>query len=701
MSDNVVGAVVYKFTGDNSSLKKTIKENDKLINGSSNESSKAIDKTANSANKVSKLVSMTVSNVTSKAINFVTDGVKNFASGILEVGTGFESTMAKVAAISGATGSDFDNLSTKARELGASTRYSSSEVAEGFTYMAMAGWETSDMLSGIDGMLNLATAGCTDLGTASDIVTDNLTAFGLSAKDTDKMVDMMAATVTGSNTTVELMGETLKYVGATAGALGYSFEDCSVAIGLMANAGIKGSQAGTSLRSIMNRLANDTSDCATQLASMGVEVTNADGSMRDFGDVMTDMRGVFANLSEAEKAQLASTIAGTEGMSGLLAIVNASDEDYNKLTDSINNSSGAAAEMADIMGNTTEGKIKELQSKIQELQTKAFEALKPVIDSIIDVLGWMADHMEIVIPIVVALGTAFAMIKLGGLISTLINLGTLLFGTVIPAIVATTGALLTNPITWIIIGIVALIAAIVLLIANFDKVKEVVGAVFGWIGNFIGGVVEGIGEVFQGWWDFVTGLFGGIGDFFKVVFETAFNNIKSVFEGIGNFFKGVWDKIVSIFSGIGQVIGDAVSGAFKMVVNGVLSFIEGFVNGPINVLNGFIGAINIAFGWLGVNLEKIKAISLPRMYTGGIVPAAPGGMPIIAGDGGEDEWVVPESKMASLVEQLEKRGSSGAGNTYNIYVDGVFATSAQERRRVADEIVKAIEENKKKRLQTI
>lgn len=677
----VINTAVYNIRLDLKNLESDLEKADKLVDGSIKNASSNLDDAAKTAtkqsNKLSTVMTTVVSKATSKSLDFIGSGVKSFASGILSVGTDFESTMAKVSAISGATGDNLQSLNDKARELGAATKYSASEVGEGFNYMAMAGWETGAMLDGIGGMLNLATVGCTDLGLASDIVTDNLTAFGLSAKDTDRMVDAMAATVTGSNTTVELMGETLKYVGSTAGALGYSFEDCSVAIGLMANAGIKGSQAGTSLRSVMNRLANDTSGATTTLQEMGVEIVNADGSMRDFGDVMTDMRGVFTGLSEAEKAQLASTIAGTEGMSGLLAIVNASDEDYAKLTGSINNSAGAAQEMADIMGDTTENKIKSLQSKVQELQLKGFEVLQPAIDGIIQALGWCAENADWLIPVI---GTLAAAIAAYTVVQWAMN-----------------AAMLANPVSLFVAALVVLIGIIVAVIDNFDTIKEVVGAVFGWIGNFIGGVVENIKGFFQGAWDFITGIFSGIGDFFGGVFESAFNIIKGVFEGVVGFFSGIWDTIVGIFGGIGTAIGDAVSGAFKFVVNGILSFVENFINTPINIINTALSGINAILGVVGINLGQLPTVSLPRMYTGGIVPAVSGGMPIIAGDGGEDEWVVPESKMASLVEQLENRGNLDFGNTYNIYVEGVFATSAAERRKVADQVIEAINLNDRRR----
>lgn len=697
-SPTTIYTATYLFDGDNSGLKQTLSENERLVSTSSKEVVSTQEKSSGKSSKAWTVASTLISSATQKAFDVALSGAKSLAGGILSVGVDFEATMAQVSAISGATGADFDALSAKARELGASTRYSSSEVAEGFTYMAMAGWKTEDMLAGMGSVLNLATAAGSDLATTSDIVTDALTAFGLSAQDTGRFADVLAAASSNANTNVELMGETFKYVAPVAGAMGYSVEDTAAAIGLMANAGIKGSQAGTSLRSMLTRLASPTKDVSESMNELGVSITNSDGTMKSLGDVIGNLREAFSGLSEEQQAQHASSIAGEEAMNGLLAIVNASDEDFIKLTGAINESEGAAQRMSDTMANTTEGRMKELQAKVQELQIKAFEALQPAIDGVIKALGWCADHMEIVTPVVVALGAAFAAIKLTDFVSGLVSIGTTLVTTVIPAILSTTAALLTNPITWIVVGVVAAITALILLIANFDKVKEAVGVVFGWIGNFIGSTVENIKAFFSGAWEFITGIFSGIGDFFGGVFQGAWDAITGVFGGIGNFFKGVWDTIVGIFTGVGKVVGDAVSGAFKFVVNGVLGFVERFINGPINVLNGFIGVINGAFGWAGVNLGKISTVSLPRMYTGGIVPAVSGGMPIIAGDGGEDEWVVPESKMASLIEQLESRTDRGnGGDTYNIYVDGVFATSAQERRRVADQIIQAIQENNKRR----
>lgn len=290
----------------------------------------------------------------------------------------FDSSMSKVQAVSGATGGEFDQLRDKAREMGSKTKFSASEAAEAMNYMAMAGWKTKDMLSGIDGIMNLAAASGEDLATTSDIVTDGLTALGYSAKDAGRMADVMAAASSNANTNVSMMGETFKYAAAVAGSMGYSMEDVALATGLMANAGIKGSQAGTALRSTISRMAAPTKQVSAAMKAVGVEMTNADGTARPFRDVMIDLRKGMAGLSETEKTQIASTIAGKNAMSGFLSIINASDQDFNKLADAIDNSDGAAQKMADTMQDNLGGQVTILKSQMQELAISVGDTLVPM-----------------------------------------------------------------------------------------------------------------------------------------------------------------------------------------------------------------------------------------------------------------------------------------------------------------------------------
>lgn len=291
----------------------------------------------------------------------------------------FDSSMSKVSAISGATGAEFDALRQKAREMGAETKFSASEAADAFTFMAMAGWKTEDMMQGIDGIMSLSAADGLDLATTSDIVTDSLTAMGLSAKDSAHFADVLAAASTNANTNVSMMGETFKYAAPVAGALGFSIEDLSIATGLMANAGIKGSQSGTALRGWLTRLAKPTKESGNAMKALGLSLTNADGSMKSLFQIMLETRGAMSNLTEDQKALYAAMLAGQNGMSGLLAVVNASGDDFAKLDKAVMHADGTAKKMAETMQDNLNGQLTILKSQLSEAAISIGDALIPKI----------------------------------------------------------------------------------------------------------------------------------------------------------------------------------------------------------------------------------------------------------------------------------------------------------------------------------
>lgn len=306
----------------------------------------------------------------------------------------FEAAMSQVKAISGATGSDFDKLTEKAKYMGATTKFTATEAAEGFNYMAMAGWKTEDMLDGIEGIMSLAAASGESLGITSDIVTDALTAFGLKASDSGHFADVLAQASSNANTNVSLMGETFKYVGTMAGALGYKIEDVSLAVGLMANSGLKGSMAGTSLNTIMTRLATNTKGAADEIRKLGVEFYNKNGSARNLKSVMDELRAATKKMSDEEKSNLAKTVAGVEAQKGLLAILNATTEDYKKLTEAVNNADGAAQKMADIMMDNLQGSLTLLQSAADGVKLAFGERLKPYVQNMAIWLTEMMPNIE-------------------------------------------------------------------------------------------------------------------------------------------------------------------------------------------------------------------------------------------------------------------------------------------------------------------
>lgn len=315
----------------------------------------------------------------------------------IKVGMEFEAEMSKVESICGATGDELAALTEKAKEMGAKTKFSASEAAEAMEYMAMAGWKTSDMLGGIEGIMNLAAASGEDLATTSDIVTDAMTAFGLAADGTTTVIknglekevsnashfaDVLASASSNANTNVSLMGDTFKYVAPVAGALGYSAEDTAVAIGLMANSGIKASQAGTSLRAMLSRLAKPTDEVEAAMSQLGISLTNSDGSMKSLNEMMLDLRQGFSGLSEAESASMAASLAGQEAMSGLLAIVTASDSDFDKLTAAINDCDGAAEQMAATAQDNLQGQLTILKSSAEALGNQIYESLEEPLKNI-------------------------------------------------------------------------------------------------------------------------------------------------------------------------------------------------------------------------------------------------------------------------------------------------------------------------------
>lgn len=471
----------------------------------------------------------------------------------------FDTSMSRVAAISGATGTDLDKLRTKAREMGSTTKFSASEAAEAMTYMAMAGWKTEDMLGGIDGIMALAAASGEELGTTSDIVTDALTAFGLTAKDSGHFADVLASASANANTNVSMMGESFKYVAPVAGAMGYSVEDISVALGLMANSGIKASQAGTSLRTILTNMAAPTDKVQAAMDKLGISLDDGNGNMKSFRELMSDLRKGFGNMkiptsqlvqkmellneqlengeitekqfSEASndlmdqafgaegalKAEAAAAIGGARGMSALLAIVNSSPEDFNKLTTAIDNSNGSAQNMADIMQDNLEGRITQMKSKLQELGIQIGEKLIPIIEKVVgwisDLIDWFNslddDTQEVILtvgllaaalgPIITVIGTITK--GIGGLISGI--------GSIVGAISGAGGlsAVLSATIAGPLAAVVLSIVAIIEVTKHWEEICEVLEFAWEKVCEAITELIQGVAKV---WNDVVNSIVDGI-----------------------------------------------------------------------------------------------------------------------------------------------------------------------------------------------
>lgn len=292
-------------------------------------------------------------------------GTAAILGGSTMVGMGFEAQMSTVQAISQASSDDMKKLTAMAKEMGETTKFSAEEAGQGLEYMAMAGWKTKDMINGLPGIMYLAAASGEELGLVSDIVTDAMTAFGMQANESARFADVLAQASASSNTNVAMMGETFQYAAPIAGALGFSVEDTAEAIGLMANAGIKASQAGTSLRAIMTNLSGEVKICGESIGEITIATTNADGSMRELSEILADCRVAFAGLSESEQAAAAESLVGRYAMSGFLALMNAGEDDVAKLSEAIDNCTGAAQKMSEVRIDNLKGDLTLLQSAAQ------------------------------------------------------------------------------------------------------------------------------------------------------------------------------------------------------------------------------------------------------------------------------------------------------------------------------------------------
>lgn len=335
--------------------------------------------------------------IATKGVSAVTTSLAAISGGIIaggtaatQVGSSFEAGMSKVSAISGAAGDALQALTDKAKEMGAKTKFSASESAQALQYMSMAGWDTESMLNGIDGIMSLAAADGLDLATTSDIVTDAITAFGMKASDSSHFADVLAKASSSANTNVSMLGESFKYVAPLAGTMGYSAEDVSIALGLMANASVKGSMAGTSLKTALSNLASPTQAMADIMEKYGISISDTEGNALPLIEILKQLREKFGGLSETEQAAAASTLFGKEAMSGMLAIINASDSDFTKLTDNINNADGAAQSMADTMQDNLQGQITILKSALEGLGIEIYEGMsEPLKDAAVEAQNYV------------------------------------------------------------------------------------------------------------------------------------------------------------------------------------------------------------------------------------------------------------------------------------------------------------------------
>lgn len=574
---------------------------------------------------ISKIVSCasTALNATTAIIGGAATAVVGIGTAAIKTGANFESSMSNVAAISGATGDELKSLTDKAKEMGAKTKFSASESADAFSYMAMAGWKTADMLDGIEGIMNLAAASGEDLATTSDIVTDALTAFGLSASDSTHFADVLAKASSNANTNVGMMGETFKYVAPVAGALGFSAEDCATAIGLMANSGIKASQAGTSLRSIFTRMAKPTKEVQGAMDALGISLTKSDGSMKSLNEIMVDLRKGFSGLTQDQKAQMAAALGGQEAMSGLLAIVNASDDDFNKLSDSIANCDGAATDMAETMNDNLSGQITILKSGLEGLAISLYEEMQTPLKDIVKEAQTMVQGLQEAFndggldSLVTKAGEVMAQIvtEVAQAAPKLIGTAENLVGSFIQGIVdhksefAAAGATMVAELVRAIMDVAGdMWSAGIYLFTEFLQAmtdhSEEMGQSFGEMISKIGEAVQtNLPLIIQAAKDFVAGFCQGLSE--------EFPGVSALIEG---FLNGFIDTASTIIQGIVDVVSDLFG-----VIDGADPNVLEAVGYAIGVIAASIAALSIASSVLSSVKSLFKVLGTLKGGVSGLV----------------------------------------------------------------------------------
>lgn len=595
-----------------------------------------------------------IADLIADGIRKLIDGLKEATSYMLDVGVSFEAGMSKVAAVSGASAEDVALLTEKAKEMGATTKFSASEAAEAFNYMAMAGWKAEDMISGIPGVLNLAAAAGEDLGTTSDIVTDALTAMGYSAADAGQLADVMAAASSNANTNVSMMGETFKYAAPLVGAMGYSMEDLAVATGLMANAGIKGEQAGTSLRSIMTRLAAPVKESQEAMDALGISVKDSEGNMLPMSDTLAQLREKFAGLSEAEQIQYAKSLAGQEAMSGLLAIVNASPADFDKLSNAVYNSAGAAETMAKVMEDNLQGDVTSLKSAVEGVAIAIYDqfsgALRDGVQAVRDFVAGSISMDELFVRLGNAVSQAVEVIR--GYLPQLGEMGL---------------QLLSNLVQGIVSGIPKLITA------AGEMVKS--------IGD---GIKANMGDLISKGLDLINGLADSLTASLPTLVQNGVGMIRSLVKGLMDSLPELISRVPEIISKFANLINDnaptiiaAGVGIIKDLIVGIIKAIPTLVQNIPKIITAIVDVWQ-AFNWADLGR---KAITLLKDGCLALVSAVKG-----AGKTILDAIVNVIKNLPQSLANLGRTAISGLGNA----IRGMLSTVKSAATTIFNGIVDVI-----------
>lgn len=552
------------------------------------------------------------------------DATVDFIKQIGQVGIAFDSAMSEVKAISGASAAEMDLLRQKAKDMGATTKFSASESAEALKYMAMAGWDTTAMIDGLDGVMNLAAASGEDLGKTSDIITDGLTAFGLAAKDSGHFADVMAAASSSANTNVSLLGESFKEVAALAGTMDYSIDDVATTLGIMANSGIKGSKAGTALKNAIANMSAPTKAMQEIMDKYNLSLTNSDGTMKDLSEVIGDLRKAFGGLSQDEQAAAASALFGKESMAGMLSVINASEQDYKKLADAVSNADGAAKEMADTMTDNLGGDLVKMNSHLEAVQLNLYEKVEPALrdvvkvgDKFIDFLQWVIDNGEGIITTLGGMAAAAVAYATVVTVSKVAKDGLMSLEIAQKAVTAAqwlmNAAMNANPLGLIAALIAGVVVALIALWNKSEEFREFWNNLWGGIGSFIGETVDNIASFFGSLpdklidigKDMIDGLIKGItsapGKIGKAISDVS----GSIVSGFKSFFD-IHSPSKKIADEIGEPIGEGVPTGMERAKGKALAAVKRLSSGVMGQAKAML--INTKSALSGVQIGSTPAL---------------------------------------------------------------------------------------------
>ena len=566
-----------------------------------------VESSAKKADDGFTMFKATLANLAADAIMRAVDGIKNLAGNVIELGQNFTSTMSEVSAISGATGEDFEKLEACAREYGATTVFSASNAAEALKYMSLAGWDADQSTSALGGVLNLAAASGMELGAASDMVTDYLSAFAMEAGDAAYFADLLSYAQSHSNTTAEALGEAYKNCAANLNAAGQDVETVTSLLEGMANQGYKGSEAGTAMAAIMRDITNGMKDGAIKIGETSVAVMDAQGNFRDLTDILTEVEAATNGMGDAERAVALSSTFTADSTKGLNLILNEGMDNIAGYEEELRGASGSAEEMANIMNDNLSGDVAAMNSAFEELGLKIYDALESklragvqfITNGVIPAIEWLGGHIPEVTIAVSGLGAVIAAMNWGTISSkiamvkgALIKLAAALGGVSLPAI-----------------AIIAVITAVALAFTNLWKNNEEfrnkitaiwdgIKAKFDEFGQGIVDRLNALGFEFEDITEVMKAVWDGFCEVLAPIFEGVFQQISNILNEALDILTGLFDIFAGIFTGDWDMVWQGVQEVFGAVWDFVVATFE-------NWISTFTSLADTVLGWFGTDWETV------------------------------------------------------------------------------------------------